>query len=140
LSSKWGGQTSKAWFHPSKWNQGPKRTHLHWIDFQSLYDNEKQAIFDERKRLRTGSTSKSTPRRVAVLAIPKWAKVAPLKSVKKSIQDEEGNFFYEGHRLKNVREGQQNIQQRRDSNVQDNAGNQFGGRKKKKGKKAGQQD
>jgi hypothetical protein len=43
-------------------------------------------------------------------------------------------------RLKNVGKSKKACSEDKDSDVQDNAGNQFGGRKKKKQKKAGQQD
>jgi hypothetical protein len=92
--------------------------------FQTLSDDEKEAIFDERKHINInpkkscGNHSKkgqTSAIKVNKKTLSKMTRLKDVKATKVTFKDE-------------------------DSNVQDNAGNQFGGRKKKKQKKSDQQD
>ena len=99
-------------------------------NFQSLSDDEKQAIFDERKRpninpkksrgnhskkgqTRAIKVNKKTLSKMTIESSSMKARLKDVKATKVTFEDE-------------------------DSDVQDNAGDQFGGRKKKK--QSNQQD
>jgi hypothetical protein len=102
-------------------------------NFQSLSDDEKQAIFDERKRFninpkkRCGSHSKK-------------GQTSAIKVNKRTLSKMTREISSMKARLKDVGKSKKASSKDEDSDVQDNDGYQFGGCKKKKQKKAGQQD
>jgi hypothetical protein len=102
-------------------------------NFQSLSDDEKQAIYKERKRLNInpkescGSHSKK-------------GQTSAIKVNKKTLSKMTREISSMKARLKDVGKSKKPSSKDEDSDVQDNAGDQFGGRKKKKQKKADKQD
>ncbi len=102
-------------------------------NFQSLSDDEKQAIFDERKRLNI-NPKKSCGNH------SKKGQTSAIKVNKKTLSKMTREISSMKARLKDVGKSKKASSEDEDSDVQDNAGDQFGGRKKKKQKKADQQD
>ncbi len=102
-------------------------------NFQSLSDDEKQAIFEEQKRLNIKT-------RRGRGANPKKGKTSAIQSNKKAMSKMTRKIASLETKLKNVGNAKKASSDDEDSDVQDNAGDQFGGRKKKKQKKAKQQD
>ena len=104
-----------------------------YSNFQSLADDEKQAIFDERKRLNINRGKsrggQSKKRSTSVIQINKKT----LSKMNREISSMKA-------KLKVVEKGKKVSFEDDDSDVQDNAGDQFGGRKKKKQKRAEQQE
>ena len=97
-------------------------------NFQSLSDDDKQAIFDERKRLNI-TPKKSRGGR------PK-ARTSSLKAEKKKLVKMNRAISSLKTRLHDMEKGKKSSASDDDeSDVQDNAGDQFGGRKSKKQKK-----
>jgi hypothetical protein len=94
-------------------------------NFQSPSDKEKQAIFDERKRLNINpKKSRSSHSKKGLTSTIKVNKKTLSKLNRKA-------------KLKDFRKAKKTSSKDEDSNVQDNAGDQFGGgRKKKEQKKA----
>jgi hypothetical protein len=101
-------------------------------NFQSLSDDEKQAIFDERKRLNI-NPKKSRGNH------SKKGQTSAIKVNEKTLSNMTKNISSMKARLKDVKATKVTFEDE-DSDVQDNAGNQFGGCKKKKQKKSDQQD
>jgi hypothetical protein len=101
-------------------------------NFQSLSDDEKQAIFDERKRLNI-NPKKSCDN------YSKKGQTSAIKVNKNTLSKMTREISSMKARLKDVKATKVNFEDE-DSDVQDNAGDQFGGHKKKKQKKADQQD
>jgi hypothetical protein len=89
-------------------------------NFQSLFDNEKQAFVNERKYLninpkkRRGGHSKKR-------------QTSAIKVNKKSLSKMNKEFASKKARLKDVGKAKKSSSEDEDSNVQDNAGDQFGG-------------
>jgi hypothetical protein len=102
-------------------------------NFQSLSNDEKQAIFDERKRLNI-NPKKSRGNH------SKKGQTSAIKVNKKTMSKMTREISSMKARLKDVGKSKKASIKEEDSDVQDNAGDQFGGRKKKKQKKADQQD
>jgi hypothetical protein len=101
-------------------------------NFQSLSDDEKQAIFNERKRLNI-NPKKSRGNH------SKKGQTSAIKVNKKALSKITREISSMKARLKDVKATKVTFEDE-DSDVQDNAGHQFGGRKKKKQKKSDQQD
>jgi hypothetical protein len=102
-------------------------------NFQSLSDDEKQAIFDERKRLNI-NPKKSRGKH------SKKGQTSAIKINKKILSKMTKEISSMKTRLKDVGKSKKASSKDEDSDVQDNAGDQFAGRKKNKQKKADQQD
>jgi hypothetical protein len=102
-------------------------------NFQSLYDDEKQAIFHERKRLNINPKKFRSNH-------SKKGQSSTIKVNKKTLSKMTREISSMKARLKDVGKSKKTSRKDEDNNVQDNAGDQFGGRKKKKQKKADQQD
>jgi hypothetical protein len=100
--------------------------------FQSLSDDEKQAIFDERKCLNINSKKRRGNH-------SKKGQTSAIKVNKKTLSKMTREISMKA-RLKDVGKSKKASSEDEDSDVQDNAGDQFGGHKKKKQKKANQQD
>jgi hypothetical protein len=101
-------------------------------NFQSLSDDEKQAIFDERKRLNI-NPKKSCGNH------SKKGQTSAIKVNKKALSKMTREISSMKARLKDVKATKVTFEDE-DSDVQDNAGDQFGDDKKKKQKKSDQQD
>jgi hypothetical protein len=98
-------------------------------NFQSLSDDEKQAIFDERKRLNI-NPKKSRGNH------SKKGQTSAIKVNKKTLSKMTREISPMKARLKDVGKSKKASIKEEDSDVQDNAGDQFGGHKKKKEKKS----
>jgi hypothetical protein len=101
-------------------------------NFQSLSDYEKQATFDERKRLNI-NPKKSCGNH------SKKGQTSAIKVNKKTLSKMTREISSMKARLKDVKATKVTFEDE-DSDVQDNAGDQFGGPKKKKQNKSDQQD
>jgi hypothetical protein len=102
-------------------------------NFQSLSDDEKQAIFDERKRLNINPKKNRGNH-------SRKGQTSAIKVNKKTLSKMTREISSMKARLKDIKATKVTFKDE-DSNVQDNAGDQFGGRKKKKKqKKSNQQD
>jgi hypothetical protein len=101
-------------------------------NFQSLSADEKQAIFQERKRLNIKTTRGRG-------ANPKKGKTSAIQSNKKAMSKMTRKIASLETKLKNVGNAKKASSNDEDSDVQDNAGDQFGGCKKEKHKRANPQ-
>jgi hypothetical protein len=102
-------------------------------NFQSLSDDEKQAIFDERKHLNINPKKSRGGH-------SKKGQTSTTKVNKKKLSKMTREISSMKARLKDAGKSKKASSEDEDSDVQDNAGDQFGVRKKKKQKKADQQD
>jgi hypothetical protein len=106
---------------------------LDFIGTSRVSDDEKQAIFDERKRLninpKKSRGSHSKKGQTSVIKVNK-------KTLSKMIRE----ISSMKARLKVVGKSKKTTREDNDSDLQVNAGDQFGGLKKKKQKTADQQD
>jgi hypothetical protein len=106
---------------------------LDFIRTSRVSDDEKQAIFDERKRLninpKKSRRSHSKKGQTSVIKVNK-------KTLSKMIRE----ISSMKARLKVVGKSKKTTREDNDSDLQVNAGDQFGGLKKNKQKKADQQD
>ena len=100
---------------------------------QSLSDDEKQAIFEERKRLNINKgKSRGGP--------PKKSKTSVININKKTLSKMNREISSMKAKLKVADKAKKVTFEDEDSDVQDNAGDQLGGRRKKKQRRAEQQE
>jgi hypothetical protein len=91
----------------------------YYKNFQSLSDDEKQAIFDERKRLNINPKESRGGH-------SKEDQTSAIEDNEKTLSKMTREFSFMKARLKDVASSEDD-----DSDVQNKAGDQFGGRKKK---------